>query len=436
MYYDIAQRIMFTHCSIYVIVKIWKEAHSGKDKTVATTPISASDFLSTLGVNVHLEQGTADYGNLSDVIADLNYLGISQVRDDITGGPLLPAVSYAQLAAAGVKFDFISDCGATETSASIASIVATIAAINAANPGSVIAVEGPNEINNFPTTFNGVGGTVGAVALQEALYSDVHSNANLAGAAVYYFTGYGYGGEAVGPSPATTAGLAGFDNQHIYPTGSTPSEWANPANQFSFFNESAPFGPGVYAEVGYSSNSVSETVQAQHTIDFFLDSAGYGVAQTYLYELMEEGDGYGLFNGTTPKPVATAIHNLTTILDDNGAGGVAPTPLNDTITGLPSSGHSMVIEKSTGVFDIALWKEGSGVSGVNVNLGATYASVDVADVITGAVHAYSNVSSVSLNLSQDPYIVEISGQATSGGGGTGTGTGSTSGGGHHHSHFS
>jgi hypothetical protein len=376
---------------------------------MATTPISASDFLSTLGVNVHLEQGTADYGDLSDVAADLNYLGISQVRDDITGGPLLPAVSYAQLAAAGVQFDFISDCGQTETTASIASIVATIATINAANPGSVIAVEGPTEINNSPTTFNGVGGTVGAVALQEALYSDVHSNANLAGAAVYYFTGYRYSGEAVGPSPATTAGLAGFDNQHIYPTGGTPSEWANPANQFSFFNESAPFGPGVYTEVGYSSNSVSETVQAQHTIDFFLDSAGYGVAQTYLYELMEEGDGYGLFNGTTPKPVATAIHNLTTILDDNGAGGVAPTPLNDTITGLPSSGHSMVIEKSTGAYDILVWNEGTSTSTVTVNLGATYANAEIFDVITGSapVQTLTNVSSVHLSLANDPLIVEI-----------------------------
>jgi hypothetical protein len=135
----------------------------------------------------------------------------------------------------------------------------------------------------------------------------------------------------------------------------------------------------------------------------------------------------GLFNATTPKPVATAIHNLTTILADSGTGGVAPTALNDTITGLSSNGHSLLIEKSTGIFDLALWNEGSRSSNVSVNLGATYASVDVVDVVTGeTVSSQSNVSSVSMALGQDPYIVEITGQATSGGGST-TGT-------HHHHH--
>jgi hypothetical protein len=83
------------------------------------------------------------------------------------------------------------------------------------------------------------------------------------------------------------------------------------------------------------------------------------------------------------------------------------------------------MENSTGVFDLALWNEGSRSSNVSVTLGATYAAVDVVDVVTGAtVSTHNNVSSVSMALGQDPYIVEITGQATSGGGST-TGT-------HHH----
>jgi hypothetical protein len=180
-------------------------------------------------------------------------------------------------------------------------------------------------------------------------------------------------------------------------------------------NESAPYGPFVFTETGYSSDAVSLTVQARYTIDLLFGAASQGSSKTFLYELMDEGDGYGLFNGTTPKPVATAIHNLTTALADTGTGGVAATALNDTITGLSSNEYSLLLEKSTGVFDLALWNEGSGSSNVSVSLGATYASVDVVDVVTGeTVSSQSNVSSVSLTLGHDPYIIEITGHATSG----------------------
>ncbi len=102
-------------------------------------------------------------------------------------------------------------------------------------PGSVVAVEGSNKINNAPITFNGVGGLQGALDLQRALYAAVHADTNLAGTreppgsavAVDSFAGYNAGSVAVGPDPTATAGLAGYDTQHPHPNnGDAPEAFA------------------------------------------------------------------------------------------------------------------------------------------------------------------------------------------------------------------
>jgi hypothetical protein len=70
-------------------------------------------------------------------------------------------------------------------------------------------------------------------------------------------------------------------------------------------------------------------------------------------------DSYGLFDPNNLPEAATGIHDLTTILADNGANAAAFTPilLNFTVTSLPSTGNSMEIEKSNGAYDIVVWNE-------------------------------------------------------------------------------
>ena len=73
-------------------------------------------------------------------------------------------------------------------------------------------------------------------------------------------------------------------------------------------------------------SSVSEGVQAKYLLDGLLDASKAGNVKTYLYELLDQntGDGisennFGLFHSDgTPKPAATAVHNLVAILDDSG----------------------------------------------------------------------------------------------------------------------
>jgi hypothetical protein len=163
-----------------------------------------------------------------------------------------------------------------------------------------------------------------------------------------------------------------------------------------------------------------------------MDAAKDGISKTYLYQLMDAyqpgspqgDDGFGLFDpNNAPKEAATAIHNLTTILADNGAGSstFTTTPLNYSVAGLPSTGNNMLMEKSNGAYDIVVWNEPhiwNGLTGteitaptvnVNVQLGATYSDVAVFDPLLGStpIQTLTQVSSVQLGITDHPLIVEI-----------------------------
>ena len=404
--------------------------------STGTMPMTASSFLSTLGVNTHIPYTDGGYVNLGNDLADLQYLGITQVRDTLcyVGEPgSAPLSSFIYLAQQGIKFTFFVEA---ETTAALNNQLSWVDQVNQAVPGSVTAVEGPNEINNQPITYNGVSGLQGAINLQEAIYSAVKSDPNLSGTAVDYFTGYDAGSIGTGPNPSTTPGLADFDTQHPYPNnGQAPAAWVSPTQALP--NESPNFGPAVYTETGYSTNggtsgAVNADVQAKYTLDLLMDDAKNGVAKTYLYQLMDAyqpgspqgDDGFGLFDpNNLPKEAATAIRNLTTILADPGANAstFTPAPLSYTVTGLPSTGNSMVLEKSNGAYDIVVWNEpqiwnestGTEIAAtnvdVNVQLGGTYSEVKLFDPLSTMtpVETLSNVSSVQLGVTDHPLIVEI-----------------------------
>jgi hypothetical protein len=258
---------------------------------------------------------------------------------------------------------------------------------------------------------------------------------------VDYFTGYGAGGIAMGPDPATTPGLADYDTQHPYPNnGEPPAEWVSRSKALA--NEQPATGPAVYTETGYSTNGgttgdVNQDVQAKYTLDLLMDDAKNGIAHTDLYQLLDAyepgspqgDDGYGLFNPSNqPKEAATAIHDLTTILADTGtdASTFTTTAIGYSVTGLPATGNSMVIQKSNGASDIvvwnepAIWNESTGTEitaatqDVTVQLGATYQKVEVFDPLSGSAptETLTNVSSVALGLTDHPLIVEVEPQTT------------------------
>jgi hypothetical protein len=378
--------------------------------------MTAAAFIATIGVNSHVSTGANGYSSIPNVIADMSYLGVTADRDGDNGD----FSSLQSMANAGIKFDFLFAGGGAFNAAAIQVELNVVHALPA---GSVYAVEGPNEINNFPVTYNGVGGLQGAINFQTALYSMAHADAALPGVKVFYFTGYGAGGIAVGPNPATTTGLADYNNQHPYPTGGDPPITAV-APTVAFPNALPTPGPGVFTEAGISYNgsfgsTLNQAGVARYMLDMLMDDASNGIDRTYIYELMEEGDGLGLFDGSNnPTAAATAIHNLTSILADNGvvpSGAAAP---NYTLSNMTGTGRSIALLKSNGSRDIVVWDEphisnppNTPTTQVTVLLGAVYSSVKVFDPLVGtsATQTLSNVSSVTIGLTDHPLIVETSG---------------------------
>lgn len=202
-----------------------------------------------------------------------------------------------------------------------------------------------------------------------------------------------------------------------------------------------PGAPVYITEAGISSSGygsaawgvTSEYTQGIIDANVLLDGYKQGASKTFLYDLMDEvgpsnaqEDHFGLFNADgTAKPVATDIHNLTTILADPGTGRVPLGTLAYQISGLPSTASSMLLEKSDGTFEIVIWNGDATVSNgtsdvtplsttVTVTFGSSHLQINLYDPIQSAValQSFDNSNSVSFSLAAEPIIVEIApGQA-------------------------
>ena len=173
--------------------------------------------------------------------------------------------------------------------------------------------------------------------------------------------------------------------------------------------------PRVTTETGWDSVSGigGERTQGTVLVNTYLAQFKRGWRYTFIYQLRdgEGGDGnQGLYNSnSTTKLAATYIHNLTTILADK-IPVASPGTLNYSIVDEPATVHDLLIQKSTGTFELVVWDENvKGSDKVVVNLGRTYAAVNVYDVTLGKrpTQTLTGVNSVSLTLTDHALILEI-----------------------------
>lgn len=397
----------------------------------------AADFLAGLGVNTAMDYWDTTYVDVAKVTQALAYLGVTHVRDHIPATDAASQAPYKALAASGIRFDFLFPGG----NLNLAANMQALDSFARAAPGAIAAVEGPNEVNLWPVSYNGKSGLSGAAAEQKAIYAAVHADKNLTGVPVYALS-LGGGSSSQEKALGDLSAYADYGNAHVYPDAGEPP---NP-NWFApwLASQSVPTGsdPMVLTEFGYATvpnnpalDGVTEAVQAKENLNVLFDAWKAGVKATYLYELLNslpdaaqsnQEANYGLFNADgTPKLAATAIHNTTTILADPGTGG-APGSLNYSVANLPGTGNTLLLEKSSGVFDIVLWNEpviwngtthkeiAASTTTVTVNLGASYGSVRLYDPLLGtaAVQSFANVSQVQLGLTDHPLFLEVSGSGT------------------------
>ena len=388
----------------------------------------AADFLNSLGVNVHLSYNDTSYANSTLVAASLAYLGVTNVRDGLPTSQTLPEMEA--LAASGIKFDIIMPETSSDTL-----LPTQLAALDAIAP-DLTAIEGPNEVNlNSNFSWDGQTGDAAEAAYQEALSAAVKADPDLSSVPVDALTLGGVGSAAY-QALGNLSADATDGNMHVYFANGAPPE-ATLQYVLGLADIETPDLPVVITETNYStapaiSGSVSDTVQASYDLDLLMDATKAGVAETYFYELLDEQadpaqtnvqNHYGLFNADgTPKPAATAIHNLTDILADNGsdASFFSTGSLTYTLAGLPASGDTLLLQKSNGVFDLIVWAEpkiwnattGTAVaaplSQVEIALGSPAAAVTVFDPLLGTTIAeYDDVSDIPVTITDHPLVIEI-----------------------------
>jgi hypothetical protein len=176
--------------------------------------------------------------------------------------------------------------------------------------------------------------------------------------------------------------------------------------------------PRVTTETGMKiiEGEVSEEQQAWLFMNFYLAQYKRGCSHTAIYLLRDrvDEDGnqkYGFYRPDyTPRRSAVCMHNLTTILADEGSR--EPGQLAYSIPDKPATVHDLLLQKSDGSFVLVVWNErfaSGGSDDVTVEFGATVDQATIHDPTTGTapVRTVRNTRSVTLTLSTYPQIIAL-----------------------------
>ena len=214
------------------------------------------------------------------------------------------------------------------------------------------------------------------------------------------------------PDVGNLSAYTNYANAHTYPNvGQTPGSAIQQLNGDAALAASSD--PVITTEMGWQTSQFSETQIAQYVVDATFDGIAAGDAGVWFYGLYDDSSGdWGLFNSDgSPRPAATSLHNLTTLLADSGSDADSFTAgsLNYSLSGTQSGDNSILIEKSDGSFWIGLWDESGSQHSVTVNLGSAASEIEVFDPVTGtsSIQSASNTGSISVTLGSDPLLIEV-----------------------------
>ena len=408
---------------------------------------SVRDFLDSIGMCTHIGQGI---DNPTQSAAALSYAGIRNIRDD--GSPRHVQDWIAVHKQAGVKV-VLTWSGPND--AAIPGLISMSRQLAAA--GALLAMEGPNEPNNWGVTFQGQksGATTTFIPVakwQAAFYAAVKSDPILKDYPVFHSSEAGgsepdnvglqfltipKGAGALMPDGTRYADYANVHNYICRKPGIIDNmAWVNADPLFrgwtdgiyveygktwrkgfaGYSNDELAKLPRVTTETGWITGSPKGLTQEQQGrlyLNMYLAQFKQGFKHTFIYMLRDAGGsdaGYGIVERDyKPKKSATYLHNLTTILSDKGIEKAGR--LGYTIPNQPATVHGLLLQKSDGTFELVVWNEkAAGADSVNVDLGGSHASVKVYDPTTGTAptQTLSNARSIALTLSDHPVVIEIS----------------------------
>jgi hypothetical protein len=327
----------------------------------------ATDLVSSVGVVVHLTYNQTPYADTGKVQQALSYTGIGTIRDATPPPDTRP---YDYLASHGIKFDFVLRA---EAAPELPATVRRLEAFAQRHPGAIAAIEGLNEVNNWPAKYKGLEGFPAAIAVQRDLYAAVKSSPTLKGVPVYALT-LGVAGPADYAKLGDLSKIADFGNAHIYfPKGTPPSVVWNRAYELAR-QPTMRLAQSVVTETGYttskdSPHGVDEQVQAKYLLTLVVEAWFKRVPRVYIYQLVNDSldetnwtRGLGLYRfDWTPKPAADAFHNLTSALLPAGSPTAAtrqqPSLDLQDVRSTKDNVNSLAVRKTDGTVALIFWRE-------------------------------------------------------------------------------
>jgi serralysin len=375
----------------------------------ATAAASAGSFVSKLGINTHIDFNAYGYQNITNVINDINYLGVKIIRDSMQNPTDLQ--TWLQVSqATGAKFvDYIGETSPEGMQVNLNYMP------QLAQEGILAFIEGGNEEDDaYPAS---LGNNIQITAqFQQQVYALGQQLGlpviNMSfGAGWTWVNNYQGDYDKVGDLSAYT----NYANAHTYPIpGQLPDDTIQRLNGLA--NLAASTRPVITTEIGWEISTFDQQTIAKYVLDAAMDGAKDGDLGMYYYAMFDDMSGnWGMFNAdNTPRPAAIALHNLTTLLADTGANAATFTPgsLTYSLGGTQTGDNAYLIEKSNGSFWLSLWNETEAANSphtVTVTLGGQAASVIEFDPLTGtsSIQSWSNVSSVQLALPDHPVLLEV-----------------------------
>lgn len=355
-----------------VVFDHWREsAHSFAASSPATNPQSAEqarsayDFVNSIGVNTHLNYFDREYGNFSFVKSELQMSGIRHLRDGIhfqdPGYNRLMYGRWAELGALGVRFDAVvdprSNLGPMRPE--------ILEEADKLSNHSIEAFEGPNEMDIS-------GQSDWTSTDRDYIKALFRSARSLAGGNRFQIIGPSLAFAKRGSELGNLADSIDAGNLHPYPAGKMPSHVF--PEQTDFAKNVSGAKNIVVTETGYHNAlndhtdqpAVSELASSKYIPRLFLEHFSRGIQRTYLYELLDETADPGLANNQlhwgliradrSEKPAFIAVKRLIEELNDTAT----PARLHSLAWSLESKDsriHHVLLEKSSGEFDLVLWQE-------------------------------------------------------------------------------
>jgi len=423
----------------------------------ATEPIflsadsTTSEFIDSIGINVHLSFHDSPYANLPLITQELAALGVHHVRDGANlssdGLDPLQAVAWLRLRSQGIRVNAMVDPRYAVKTVTAGSLQALVSA----GGGAAESIEGPNELDvsglaDWPAVDR---------AYQRSLWEARQSlglsqhDVSLVGPAMAFAAD----GERLGDISA----YADFGNLHPYPGGLPPSAiFPRPGTQQDFLSKSLAQASVMYGslpiyvtESGWHNcfgdqkeiPATSLEAAARYVPRLFLENFNHGIRRTYLYELMAwRADAAGTnheyhwglleYDGTE-KPAFRALKNLIALVSGPEVQVKAPTQTSaaDANFGyqLEASSslslvHHTALRAADGSLVLLLWQEVSSFSipeqrnvdvpsrTVRVRLYRAAPWVRLFDVAIGVqpIRQWSAVSTVEIEVPDHVVMVRVS----------------------------